>query len=52
METQDVGLFSACVCQPDKHESFGAINTGVMLRAIPGDTNDWPELRGLPHEGA
>lgn len=32
-------------------ESFGAINTGVMLRAIPG-TNDWPELRGLPHEGA
>ena len=24
METQDVGSFSACVCQPDKHVSQDA----------------------------
>jgi hypothetical protein len=26
-------------------EGFSGINTGVMLRANEGDTNDWPELR-------
>ena len=34
METQDVGSFSACVCQPDRHETIldpfcGSGTTGV-----------------------
>jgi hypothetical protein len=29
----------------DAKETFGAINTGVMLRANPGDENDLTELR-------
>lgn len=28
----------------DAHETFGAINTGVMLRSNPGDENDLSEL--------
>lgn len=36
----------------DLKESFSAINTGVLLRANEGDTNDWPELRVAPEIAA
>jgi hypothetical protein len=39
--------------RPDElKEHFGAINTGVMLRANDGDTNDWPELRAAAEASA
>ncbi|MEI9995081.1 MAG: hypothetical protein WDM91_10835 [Rhizomicrobium sp.] len=32
--------------RPDgSKENISAINTGVLLRANDGDTNDWPEIR-------
>lgn len=32
--------------RPDgENEQVSAINTGVLLRANDGDTNDWPEIR-------
>ncbi|HEX4302819.1 MAG TPA: hypothetical protein VHZ78_08495 [Rhizomicrobium sp.] len=43
----NVSLQSAYGRRPDDaKETLSAINTGVLLRANEGDTNDWPELRG------
>lgn len=44
----NVGASSVYGRRPDgAKESFGAINTGVMLRANDGDTNDGGEILTL-----
>ena len=41
----NVGAESVYGRRPDgAHETFGAINTAVMLRANPGDENDLSDL--------
>jgi hypothetical protein len=48
METQDVGSFSACVCQPDKHDR--TLENGVRhlaVSSLSGIRPTWREMQRI-----